>query len=335
MLILLNTIRTGIIASLFAVIQASIADTGTTTVSNEPILPIPLYTSHNTVKAALGAKLYSDPRLSHDISHSCASCHRLDHGGAENTALISRQNSLLPVVNTPSVFNALFNYRHGWFGSSRTLEAQIELGLRHMSTDRSGKSQLSIITERLNQDSEYRDNFTHLYGKSVNLENLTDAIGEFVKSLITPNARFDQYLRGEESAITEEEKQGYALFKEYGCVSCHQGVNVGGNLYQKFGIFYKYFAARGNNVTADNGLFNVTGRRDDLHVFRVPSLRNVELTPPYLHDGEAGTLEQAVEIMGRTQLGKFLEFNDIENIVKFLKTLTGEFKGRSLRESRG
>ncbi len=166
------------------------------------------------------------------------------------------------------------------------------------------------------------------------MENLTNALGEFVNTLVTPNSRFDRFLRGDESAITNEEKQGYALFKEYGCISCHQGVNIGGNLYQKFGIFYKYFEARGNFVTADNGRFNITGREKDLHVFRVPSLRNIELTAPYLHDGEAKTLEQVVEIMGRTQLGKSLDSSDVDLIVKFLKTLTGEYDGKPLGDTR-
>jgi cytochrome c peroxidase len=333
MIMNLNPIRAGF-ALLLALLQASATASDSASALHEPILPIPLKANLNVAKVALGAKLFADSRLSHDHSLSCSSCHRLDSGGAQHTALSSVQNDLLPIVNTPTVYNAVYNYRHGWLGSSSRLEDQVEVGLLHISKNMIGENLLAIITERVNQDTEYHSDFTRLYSKGVTLENLTDAITEFVKSLVTPNARFDRYLRGEISAITDEEKKGYMLFKEYGCISCHQGVNIGGNLYQKFGIFYKYFEARGNNTKADNGRFNITGRQDDMHVFRVPSLRNIELTAPYLHDGEARTLEQAVEIMGRTQLGKLLNTREIELIVKFLKSLTGEYNGQPLGEFR-
>jgi cytochrome c peroxidase len=334
MMLNLNTIRVAV-ALLLVVSQTGAAATDITTTSSEPIKPIPLYADFNAAKAALGAKLFVDARLSHDSSHSCASCHQLGNGGTLNVPVVRTDNDILPVVNIPTVFNATYNYRHGWFGSGRTLSDQINTILRFMSTTASGENLQQIITERINQNSEYHNEITRLYRTDVSVENLIDALTEYVKSLVTPNARFDRYLRGDESAITDEEKQGYILFKEYGCISCHQGVNVGGNLYQKFGIFYKYFEARGNIVTADNGRFNITGRAEDMHVFRVPSLRNVEITAPYLHDGEAKTLEQVVEIMGRTQLGKFLNSSDIDLIVKFLKTLTGEYNGRPLGETRG
>lgn len=329
----LNTALVGI-ALLLVYSQTGAADSSLTTASSEQILPIPLHQGLNIAKTALGEKLFVDSRLSHDISYSCASCHRLDHGGAEGTALVSIRNGQTHIVNTPTVFNASYNSRYGWFGTSRTLAARVELDLRHMSMDAMSESWLTMITERLDQDSQYHDDFTRLYKEGVTIDNLADAIAEYVRSLATPNARFDRYLRGDESAITDEEKQGYALFREYGCISCHQGVNIGGNLYQKFGIFYKYFEARGNIVSADNGRFNVTGRQEDMHVFRVPSLRNIVLTAPYLHDGEAETLEQVIEIMGRTQLGKFLNSSEIELIAKFLKTLTGEYNGRPLGEIR-
>jgi cytochrome c peroxidase len=326
MMINLNTIRASI-AVLLAFSQPGTAAPDMTLASGEPITPIPLYTDYNVAKAELGAKLFAEPRLSHDTSHSCASCHQLDNGGAQGTALVRTENNVLQIVNTPTVFNASYNYRHGWFGSGRTLEDQVGTLLRYMATNARGENLQPIITERVDQDSGYHADFTRLYSKGVTLENLTDAIAEFVRSLATPNARFDRYLRGDKNAITDDEKQGYALFKEYGCISCHQGINIGGNLYQKFGIFYKYFEARGNNVAADNGRYNITGRQEDMHLFRVPSLRNVELTAPYLHDGEAETLDKVVEIMGRAQLGKSLGSSDIDLIVKFLKTLTGEYNG--------
>jgi len=327
-----NMIR--VVVCLLALSQASAAASGIIEASNEPITPIPQLGNYNAEKADLGARLFTDTRLSHDNSRSCAYCHQIGSGGTLNTPVAISDNDVLPVVNIPTIFNAVYNYRHGWLGTGRTLSDQIKTILRFMSTNASGENLQQIITERINQDSGYHDEFSRLYGTGASIENLADALGEFVSKLVTPNARFDRYLRGDDSAITDEEKQGYVLFKEYGCISCHQGVNIGGNLFQKFGIFYKYFEARGHEVAADNGRYNVTGRQEDMHVFRVPSLRNVELTAPYLHDGEAETLDQVVEIMGRTQLGKFLNDTDIELIVKFLKTLTGEYNGKPLAEAR-
>ena len=298
------------------------ADSGPAPV--EPILPIPDTITLNHKKSALGEKLYSDTRLSHDSTESCASCHRPDHGGAEDKPVVNAPNGQLSIVNTPTVLNALYNYRHGWLGTSRGIKDQVNVGLHYLSTDNGGTNWQSIITERIDHDSDYHALFQHQYRDGVTVDNISDALTEYVRSQTTPDARFDRYLRGDDNAISDDEKRGYALFKEYGCVSCHQGVNVGGNLYQKFGIFYDYIAARGNQSDADKGRYNETGRENDLEVFRVPSLRNVELTPPYLHDGSAQTLEQAVAIMGKTQLGKSLDSHDIELIVKFLRTLTGK-----------
>ena len=139
-------------------------------------------------------------------------------------------------------------------------------------------------------------------------------------------------MRGNNDAITEKEKQGYKLFKELGCVSCHQGINVGGNLFQKLGIFYNYFASRGDIQHADYGRMNITEKQSDMHVFKVPSLRNIEVTAPYLHDGSAETLKDVVVIMGRTQLGREIKPTEVDLIVEFLKTLTGEYQNKSLKE---
>jgi cytochrome c peroxidase len=158
-----------------------------------------------------------------------------------------------------------------------------------------------------------------------------DALASFQRSLVTPGARFDRYLNGQRDAISSEEEHGYQLFKSYGCIACHQGVNVGGNLLQKFGIFYDPYMLRGTRVTdADLGRFAMTGIESDRLVFRVPSLRNVAVTAPYLHDGSAASLPEAVTIMARVQLGRDLPDRDRDPIVKFLGTLTGEYQGRSL-----
>lgn len=161
-------------------------------------------------------------------------------------------------------------------------------------------------------------------------ENVKDAIAEFERSLSTPNSRFDRWLRGDDNAITAEELEGYRKFKSYGCVSCHQGVNIGGNMFETLGAVREYFAERGNVSKADLGRFNVTGKEEDRHVFKVPSLRNVALTSPYFHDGSAKTLDEAVRVMARYQLGRPLPDADAALLVKFLQTLTGEYNGRRL-----
>jgi cytochrome c peroxidase len=161
-------------------------------------------------------------------------------------------------------------------------------------------------------------------------KNIQDALAVFQRSLITPNGRFDKYLRGDKTAITADELKGYQLFKSYGCVACHQGVNAGGNMFQLFGVMGDYFAKRGNITEADYGRFNATKNPADKHMFKVPSLRNVALTAPYFHDGSAKTLSDAVDVMFRYQLGRPAPQADKDYIVKFLHTLTGEYKGKSL-----
>jgi cytochrome c peroxidase len=183
---------------------------------------------------------------------------------------------------------------------------------------------------KLNLDPYYASEFSKIYRDGIRPANVKDAIATFERSLITPNSRFDRYLKGERAALTREETDGYQKFKSYGCVACHQGVNVGGNMFERFGIMGDYFKDRGTETPADLGRFSVTGAEDDTHVFKVPSLRNVALTAPYFHDGSVTTLEQAVVIMGKYQLGVPIPDDDVALIVKFLRTLTGEYKGKAL-----
>ena len=160
----------------------------------------------------------------------------------------------------------------------------------------------------------------------ISRENIKDAIAEFMRSLITPNSRFDQWLGGNTEALNEQEQEGYALFKRYGCASCHQGANVGGNMFQVFGVINDYFRKRGNITDADLGRFNVTGNEADKHAFKVPSLRMAAHTAPYLHDGSAKTLRDAVDAMFEFQLGREAPDEDKEAIVAFIKTLAGEYQ---------
>lgn len=288
---------------------------------NEPIFPIPPNKALNQDKLALGSLLYNDKRLSQDGRRSCASCHHLNSGGDDEQAIRLHLDDPT-AINTPSIFNAKFNFRQNWDGAASSLSEQLDMAVQRFGANSNAWDELLT---RFNQDTQLLRRFSNVYQTNrITRETFTDALVYYVESLTTPDARFDQYLRGNKSAIDEDELRGYMLFKDYGCITCHQGVNIGGNLYQRFGIFYDYFRARGNIRKADYGRMNVSGNSADIHVFKVPSLRNVELTGPYLHDGQIKSLEKVVILMGTTQLGVKIEKNDVSLIVKFLKTLTGD-----------
>ena len=294
---------------------------------SEPIHPIPQNITLDAKKVALGERLFHDPRLSRDDIVACATCHDLQRGGTDRLQRSVGIGGAEGAVNAPTVFNSGLNFAQFWDGRAVTLEEQIDGPIHHPSE--MGSAWPEIIG-KLRQDAEYIEAFLDSYGGGIRTEFIKDAIATFERSLITPNSRFDRYLRGDHDAITENEKAGYNIFKNFGCVSCHQGRNIGGNLYQKFGILANYFADRGNITDADFGRFNVTGALEDRFVFRVPSLRNVALTAPYFHDGSAATLEDAVTIMAEYQLRRVLSSDETKRLVAFLKTLTGEYAGNPL-----
>ena len=325
-IILLGLIGTAILIALLwqqlqpaQIVMPTLPDPTTTSWQNEPIQPIPLHVALDTNKVKLGEKLFADTRLSMDHQVSCLSCHRLNQGGADRQARSIGATGVQMQVNTPTVFNVAYNFRFSWNGRFETLEAQIE-GLNQNVMGLSWEQ----ITTKLQQAPDYVQLFKTIYADGITLLNVVDAIAVYERSLDTPNSRFDQFLRGNFAALTVEEKEGYRLFKSYGCVSCHQGVNVGGNLLQKFGVIGDYFIDRGNITAADYGRYNVTGSENDRFVFRVPSLRNVATTPPYFHDGTAQTLEKAIAVMAKYQLGRPLSKEHIRRIAQFLNTLTGE-----------
>lgn len=295
----------------------------------EPIVPIPLIIPVEPAKAQLGKILFFDTRLSKKNNIACSTCHQLKAGGDDNIAKGLSMTSDVHVINTPTVFNAVFNFRQNWDGSAKSLEDQIDMVLiNHHEFN----NQWSKVLTTLSQDEKLNNSFKAVYKTGLTRKNILNALVAFEKTLITPNSRFDDYLRNKADSLSEEEIQGYTLFKTYGCISCHQGVNIGGNLFQKFGIFQDYIAYRGNVNKQDYGKFNYTNRQMDKFVFKVPSLRNVDVTAPYLHDGSAETLERVIEIMGKTQLGRALSDKDISLIKSFLKTLTGKYKNKFLGE---
>ena len=296
----------------------------------EPIVPIPTEIEVNEARAQLGEKLFIDVRLSKNKNIACSSCHQLSAGGDDNVAFGISSSAEQNIINTPSIFNARYNFRQNWDGSSNTLQEQIETV---MSNHHEFDTQWDKVLPLLLEDETLTNEFNQAYKDGLTKNNVIDAIVEFENTLITPNARFDRYLRNEENVMTKNEIDGYHVFKDLGCISCHQGINIGGNLYQKFGVFYNYLAERGDINKVDYGRMNNTNRQSDAFVFKVPSLRNIAVTAPYLHDGSAETIEQAISIMGLTQLGRSLTANEINLLKAFLDTLTGEYKNKPLDET--
>jgi len=288
---------------------------------DEPIKPIPLTVDVDPKKVALGRLLFHETRLSGDNTVSCATCHGLTTGGVDRTKFSTGIKGRKGPINTPTVYNSGLQFRQFWDGRAETLEDQIDWPIQNPVEM---GSQWPDVLAKLYDDDKYPGMFKAIYKDGITRENVKNAIAEFERSLITPNSRFDQYLRGDANAITAKEKRGYKLFKRYGCISCHQGVAVGGNMFQVFGAINSYFKVRGNITEADMGRFNVTGNPEDKHVFKVPSLRMVSLTPPYLHDGTAKTMLDVEHVMFKFQLGRKAPLKDKEAIVEFLKTLAGE-----------
>jgi len=292
---------------------------------DEPIKPLPAKTQQDPARVQLGRRLFHDTRLSANGRVSCANCHSPEHGGADGRDHAVGFTGRLTAVNAPTVFNAALNFKQFWNGRAQTLEQQVDMVIQNPVE--MGSSWPDVVT-KVSQDEAYRRAFAASYREGVTPSTIQNAIATYERTLITPNSRFDRYLRGEVNAITPEEKSGYLKFKQYGCIACHQGVNVGGNMFQKFGVMGDYFAARGQSVEADLGRYLVTGEEGDKHVFKVPSLRNVALTAPYFHDGSARTLDAAVDVMFRYQLGRMASREDKDAIIRFLNTLTGDVAGR-------
>jgi len=278
------------------------------------IKPIPTTSTFHLKKALLGKKLFFDPRLSRDGTISCAHCHDLQNGGDDGLQFSIGIEGKRGDINAPTVYNSVFNFRQFWDGHAKDLQEQAR-GPIENPVEMGYSMEKAVMV--LKNDSSYDEEFKALYPEGITEETITDALAEFEKALVTPNSPFDRYLKGDMNAISEKAKEGYRLFESKGCILCHNGVNIGGNFYNKFGIFKDANSSR-------LGRYNITKREEDKFVFKVPSLRNIALTAPYMHDGRAKTLTDAVEIMTEHQLGRYMKPEEIENIVEFLKTLTGE-----------
>ena len=275
------------------------------TVAEEAITPIPEPPTIDPLKIKLGERLFGDPRLSHDNSRSCSSCHDLRTNGASlKSQDVGLDGSSLP-LNTLTIFNAALNFRFGWEGKLRTLESDAKAALENPQL--MGTS-ISELVEKLAADPSMRREFVAAYGGGPDARNIPDALVSFERTLVTPGSRFDRWLAGDAAALSTEELEGYRLFKTLGCASCHQGVNIGGNLFERHGIFHPLASPKPE-------------------ILRVPSLRNVATTPPYFHDGSAETLDDAVRKMGLAQLNSTLTDQQVKAIVAYLQTLTGNYRG--------
>lgn len=282
--------------------------------SSDLIKPLPLKLDYDKRKAQLGKQLYNDPILSADGTVSCASCHILDAGGDDNLKFSFGIKGREGEINAPTVLNSRYNFSQFWDGRAKDLPEQAAGPIENPVE--MGNNFITLV-DTLKQQKAYRAHFGKIYSDGITKENIVDAIAEFEKALVTPNAPFDRYLRGDDNAISDAQKEGYELFQRKGCIACHNGMNIGGNLYQRFGIFEHY-------ESKSKGRYNVTGQEEDLYYFKVPTLRNIALTSPYFHDGSIEKLEDAVKKMAEHQLGRKLKDEETEKIVLFLESLTGE-----------
>lgn len=275
-------------------------------------------------KVALGKKLYFDVRLSKDNTISCNSCHNLETYGVDNLPVSpGNDKGTFGNRNSPTTLNAALHIAQFWDGRNKDVEEQA--GGPILNPVEMAIHDEKFLTDRLSKLEEYRTLFAQAFPDDKNpiqYKNIQKAIGAFERKLITPS-KFDDFLAGNSAALTDEEKQGLKTFMDVGCTSCHIGNVLGGNMYQKFGLFGNYWEATGSKVI-DEGKYTVTKNESDKYVFKVPTLRNVEKTYPYFHDGSVADLNKAVQIMGTTQLGKTLTDAQVAEIVTFLKTLTGE-----------
>ena len=271
--------------------------------THEPIMPVPEVPKLDRRKVAMGRDLFNDPRLSGRGDMPCARCHDIQSNGTTNQSFGLK-------TNTPTVFNAALSSRLGWSGHDRTLEDQALATLQ--SGIISKGVPFSVILERLRMDRNLDARFIEIFGRRADARAVAEALAAYERTLVTPGSRFDRWLWGDNRALGDREVRGYKSFKKLGCAACHQGQNVGGNMFQK------------------NGIFRPVGPQKP-RILRVPSLRNVAETPPYFHDGSAPTLLAAVRRMAVAQLDIDISPDEAMDIVHFLRSLTGSYEGAPVR----
>lgn len=289
--------------------------------TEQPITPIPETLALDRRLVDLGRRLFHDKRLSRDDTISCASCHDLKLAGIDGRPVGVGVAKQMGTVNSPTVLNSAFNFRQFWDGRAGTLEEQAA-GPVHNPIEMA--TNWPEVIAKLSRDERYVRDFEALWPDGVQPNHIQSAIAEFERSLVTPDSPFDQYLKGNVGSLSADARKGWDLFRNLGCIACHQGVNMGGNMFANLGVMGDFFAERDKpEVKTDLGRYNVTGRAEDRHMFKVPTLRNIARTAPYFHDGSIATLEKAVDAMARYQLGIELSDADGKALIAFLHTLNG------------
>ncbi len=280
--------------------------------AREPIAPLPTSADYDPAKAAIGKLLFSDPILSIDRSIACISCHNIYSGGADSRAVSLGVNGGKGNVQSPTVLNARYNFRQFWNGRAETLLDQAS-GPIHNPAEMGMNT--AEVEKRINASKKYQALFAD---KPVTFTMVLEAIVEFEKALVTPNSKFDRYLRGE-LQLNEHEEAGYQTFKQLGCITCHNGINIGGNSFQQMGTIIPY--------TYDESYpdrYSQTKKEYHKNVFKVPTLRNIALSSPYFHDASAATLADAIKTMSYHNLGYTVTDQQLYALIAFLHTLTGE-----------
>lgn len=306
---------------------AAVAPVDASALATEAVTPLPRELNVDPAKAELGDRLFHEKRLSRNGQVSCASCHNLQTAGVDKLPVSRGIDGRTGTRNAPTVFNAALNFRQFWDGRAATLEEQA--GGPILNPLEMGSTWPQVL-ETLANDADYIAAFGAIYRDGVTAANIVDAIAAFERTLLTPDAPFDAYLRGDKTVLAPAAKAGWTLFRTRGCIACHQGVNLGGNLYHNFGVMGDFLGEKSRASGADQGRYHITGRPEDRYLFKVPSLRNVARTSPYFHDGATASLPEAVRIMARYQLGIELTRTETDQIVAFLESLTGRYQGRPL-----
>ncbi len=299
----------------------------------EPVNPVPGFVPYNSDKATLGELLFHDSRLSVDNTITCATCHNLKTAGVDNLDFSVGVYYQPGTINCLSVFNTVFHSFYFWNGNASSLQEQAYQAL--LDPVKMGNDSLDRILDILSEDSSLTERFLEAYPEGFSDSTITHALAEFNKTLITPDSPFDRYLKGDAEVIDRQAREGYRLFKKFGCATCHNGTAMGGTSFEFMGVANNYFPDIRQIVLEDMGRYSVTSKSSDMHRFKVPGLRNVALTQPYFHDASASTLEDAVAKMAYYQRDKKLSRKQIRAIVSFLNTLTGEYKGIPLDSING
>ena len=282
-----------------------------------PIQPIPHIKSIDKQWFDLGKALFNSTLLSKDNTVSCASCHLVSQGGDDGFPVSIGVGGSVGGRNSPTILNSVFNFRQFWDGRSGGLAEQA-VGPIHNPVEMG--SNFPEIIQKLKQSNAFAQAFRALNPNGISQEAIIQALVTFEEGLVTPDAAIDRFIKGDENALTLQQKRGFEKFVGFGCVSCHQGINIGGNLYQRIGRIDSV----PSHLLEDKGRSVITNNVIDEHVFKVPSLRNIKRTGPYFHNGSVATLDEAVRIMAQGQLGINLTEQDVQDLLSLFDAFNGE-----------